>query len=273
MLKNGINMKLIMLGTGNASVTECYNSCFLLSQDNQYILVDGGGGSNIFNQLKKAGVDWKDVKNVIVTHKHMDHFIGILWIIRMVCQHVNRNEYTGNLFVYSHDEVIFLIKDFMKKFLEKRDYELLDKRLFLVTVENGASEFIIGKKVTFFDIESIKAKQYGFQIEYDNNKTLVCCGDEPYNSINEKYVKNSDWLIHEAFCLKSEEKIFKPYEKNHSTVTRACQIAQQLNVKNLVLYHTEDKNLEKRKELYLSEGKKSYLGRLYVPNDLEIISL
>lgn len=113
-------MKLTMLGTGNASVTKCYNSCFLLSYNNQYILVDGGGGSNIFNQLDRAGVNWKDIKNIIVTHKHMDHFIGILWIIRMVCQHINREEYVGNLRVYSHDEVIFLIKDFMKKFLEKK---------------------------------------------------------------------------------------------------------------------------------------------------------
>lgn len=38
-------MKLIMLGTGNAAVTKCYNTCFLLSEDNEYFLVDGGGGN------------------------------------------------------------------------------------------------------------------------------------------------------------------------------------------------------------------------------------
>ena len=37
-------MKLTMLGTGNAVVTNCYNTCFVLSDDGKYFLVDGGGG-------------------------------------------------------------------------------------------------------------------------------------------------------------------------------------------------------------------------------------
>ncbi len=266
-------MKLTMLGTGNASVTECYNSCFLLSHNSQHILVDGGGGSNIFNQLKKAGFDWKKINTVIVTHKHMDHLIGVLWIVRMVCQHINRNEYEGNLYIYSHDEVIFLIEDFIKKFLEEKDLLLLNKRLFLIEIKNNENVDINDKSVTFFDIYSKKAKQYGFQIEYSDNHFLTCCGDEPFNIKNKRYIDNVDWLIHEAFCLKQEEKIFKAYEKNHSTVSDACKTAEKFKVKNLVLYHTEDKNLKNRKKLYLTEGKKVYKGNLYIPNDLEVIFL
>lgn len=265
-------MNLTMLGTGNASVLDCYNSCFLLTDTDGQILVDGGGGSRIFNQLNKIGTSWKEINNIIVTHKHMDHLIGILWIIRIFCQHINRGEHEGILHIYSHDEVIFLIKDFMKKFLEEKDYDLLNKSLFLIEVKDGQTVTINNKIVTFFDIQSIKAKQYGFKINFEN-KILTCCGDEPFNDKNEKYVINSDWLIHEAFCLKSEEKIFRPYEKNHSTVTDACKIANKLNIKNLVLYHTEDKNIKNRKKLYCSEGKKFYSGNLYVPEDLEIISL
>ena len=36
-------MKLTMLGTGKAVVTECYNTCFVLSDKNRHFLVDGGG--------------------------------------------------------------------------------------------------------------------------------------------------------------------------------------------------------------------------------------
>lgn len=266
-------MKLTMLGTGNASVTECYNTCFLLGDKNKHILVDGGGGSTIFNYLKKLSIDWKNISNIIVTHKHMDHLIGVLWIVRMACQHINRNEYSGNLSIYSHDEVIFLIRDFIKKFLEPKDYDLLDKRLFLIEVKDNQTINILNKNITFFDIHSKKAKQFGFQMEYENSHKLTCCGDEPFNRLNEKYLENVDWLIHEAFCLKKEEDIFRPYEKNHSTVVDACKIAEEFNVKNLVLYHTEDKNLKNRKELYLSEGEKFYNGNLYVPNDLEEIIL
>ena len=35
-------MKLTMLGTGNAAVTACYNTCFVLEEKGQYFLVDGG---------------------------------------------------------------------------------------------------------------------------------------------------------------------------------------------------------------------------------------
>ncbi len=38
-------MKLIMLGTGNALVTKYYNTCFVFENQNQYFLVDGGGGN------------------------------------------------------------------------------------------------------------------------------------------------------------------------------------------------------------------------------------
>jgi len=30
-------MKLTMLGTGNALVTECYNTCFVIEENRQYI--------------------------------------------------------------------------------------------------------------------------------------------------------------------------------------------------------------------------------------------
>ena len=40
-------MELIMLGTGNAMVTRCYNTCFVLSSGEEYFLVDALAG-NIF---------------------------------------------------------------------------------------------------------------------------------------------------------------------------------------------------------------------------------
>lgn len=41
----------------------------------------------------------------------------------------------------------------------------------------------------------------------------------------------------------------------------------------MVLYHTEDKNYENRKALYLAEGRAYYQGNLFVPDDLETIIL
>jgi len=56
-------------------------------------------------------------------------------------------------------------------------------------------------------------------------------------------------------------------------VKEACENATGLGVKNLILYHTEDKKLAQRKELYLDEGKGYFTGNLFVPDDLDVIEL
>ena len=67
-------------------------------------------------------------------------------------------------------------------------------------------------------------------MELDQERKLTCCGDEPYNEENEKYALKSDYLLHEAFCLYDQADIFHPYEKHHSTVKDACQLAEKLKV-------------------------------------------
>ncbi len=132
---------------------------------------------------------------------------------------------------------------------------------------------IIGRPVTFFDIQSTKAKQYGFRMDLGAGRKLTCYGDEPLVPAVEPYAAGSEWMLHEAFCLYSQADIFDPYEKHHSTVKDACELAERLGAKNLLLYHTEDRNLPHRKEMYQQEGKQYFHGALWIPDDLEVIGL
>ena len=262
-----------MLGTGNALVTECYNTCFVLEDNGQYFMVDGGGGSAILHQLKHAGYDWMDMRHIFVTHIHVDHLMGIIWMVRMICQFMNHGEYKGEAYIYSHKEVLDLIRDIAGKLLRQRETRFIDDRLHLVEVQDGEMINVVGHDITFFDIQSTKAKQFGFCMDLGAGKKLTCCGDEPFDDCEEKYAGGSEWLLHEAFCLYSERDIFDPYEKHHSTVKDACELAEKLNVKNLVLYHTEDRNIIRRKVLYLKEGSQFYRGNLFIPDDLEVLEL
>lgn len=65
----------------------------------------------------------------------------------------------------------------------------------------------------------------------------------------------------------------RPYDKNHSTALDAGQQAEVLQVKNLVLYHTEDTNLATRKEAYTAEAKTHFSRQAYCPNELETLPL
>ena len=52
----------------------------------------------------------------------------------------------------------------------------------------------------------------------------------------------------------------------------ACKLAEELHIPNLVLWHTEDRDLARRKATYTAEGQAYYHGNLYVPDDGEILS-
>lgn len=51
-------MELLMLGTGHAMVTRCYNTCFLLSGNGERLLVDAGGGNGFSSSLKRRASPW-----------------------------------------------------------------------------------------------------------------------------------------------------------------------------------------------------------------------
>ncbi len=148
----------------------------------------------------------------------------------------------------------------------------VDTKVQLIAVTDGEVREVLGEKVTFFDIRSEKALQFGFAMDLPGGR-LTCCGDEPMSERCAPYIRGSRWLMLEAFCLYSQRDIFKPYEKHHSTVKDACESAQKMGVENLLLYHTEDKNLAQRKALYRAEGSQYFTGNLWVPDDLESFAL
>lgn len=267
-------MKITLLGTGNALVTEVYNTCYVLTTDDeQRILVDGGGGSEILARLKHADIDINDIHDVIVTHKHIDHLLGIIWVIRIMAQNMKAGKYEGDAYFYAHRELIDQIVTLCDMLLVKKQTAYIGDRIHLIPVTDGETKTIAGETVTFFDLHSDKDKQYGYCITRKDGSKITCCGDEPCPESAYPYAEGAIWLFHEAFCLYSQADIFKPYEKNHSTVKDAAELAQSLHVQNLLLYHSEDKNIKRRKELYTAEGKQYFTGGLYVPEDMEEIEL
>lgn len=261
-----------MLGTGNANVMENYNTCFVLSDMEKHFLVDTGGGNRILKVLKDADILFTDIHDIFITHEHIDHLLGLVWLIRMIGQKMNQEKYEGELRIYCHGGLIPTITTIADLTIPGKVTRHIGERICLIPLESGDTKKILDCNVTFFDICSTKAKQFGFTLITKDGKKLTCCGDEPCSE-NNPYVMNSDWLMHEAFCLYSEADKFKPYEKHHSTVKEACQLAQSLNVPNLILYHTEETHGVNRKALYTEEGKKYFCGNLFVPNDLEVFEI
>lgn len=268
-------MKLTMLGTGNAMAIRCYNTCFALSEreGGEVFLVDAGGGNQILRILQEEKLSFSGIHNFFVSHAHTDHVLGVIWVIRMIGQMINAGKYQGDLKVFCHRELAEVIADICKMMLQEKVTRLFGDRIRFIRVEDGQKESILDTDVEFMDILSTKMKQYGFLMTFRNGTRFSFCGDEPLNKSLFHRVEGSDWMLHEAFCLYDERDIFKPYEKHHSTVKDACELAEKLKVKNLILYHTEDTHIQERKRLYSDEGKRYYTGTLFVPEDREVIDL
>ena len=235
--------RLTALGTGNAAVTRCYNTCFLLDLPQGYLLCDAGGGNGILSQLEKAGVDLAQIHHLILTHAHSDHLLGAVWVVRMVAAAMNAGRYEGELTIWCDPAVREGLCQMARITLQKKMTDRLGDRILFHDISDGQTDTILGRKVTFFDIHSTKMKQ------------------------------GADWLLCEAFCLYEDRERFKPYEKHHSTVKDACELAQGLGIPHLVLWHTEDRRLAQRQTLYTQEGRAYYDGDLHVPNDLDTLTL
>ncbi|MCL2529299.1 MAG: MBL fold metallo-hydrolase [Coriobacteriia bacterium] len=263
--------KIIVLGTGHAMVTECYNSCVVLENNGRYVLVDTGGGNGILRQLKRAAVDIHDIHDVFITHNHFDHMLGLFWIIRAVAFQIRMGSYEGNLTIYTSNENAKLARDYVLAVYPTMK-NIFDSRIFFVDLFHGKKLELIDNSFTVLDLESTLGQHFGFTMDY-GDKRLAYTSDVPCHKSLSDQLYGSNWLVHESFCLESQKGLYRPHEIHHSTVKDACLIAADLKVKNLVLFHTEDDNLQNRRELYTAEGSQHFSGNIYVPNDLDVISL
>ncbi len=261
------NNFITMLGTGNALATRCYNTCFTLHGEKGVLLVDAGGGNGILTQLEKAGIRREDISDLFVTHAHTDHLLGCIWMMRMALQ------FRYPLRVWSHKKVLDLLTAICHQILPPKEAEGIGSLVAMNYLGDGEQFEAGGFTMQCFDIHSTKEYQFGFVAKLSDGQQLCCLGDEPFSPLCRQYAEGADWMMSEAFCLYEDRERFQPYEKHHSTTLDAARLAEELKVCNLILYHTEDRTLETRKQRYTAEAKTAFCGRVWVPDDLERISL
>lgn len=265
--------RIIMLGTGHGFVYHCYNTCFLLQNDDEYFLIDTGGSAHLVQNLEKLDINLNRIHDIFISHCHTDHILGLFWLLKRLTGLMRLGEYDGQLNIYCHDEVANAIKNIYPHLFPSASIKLIDKYLNMIVLSDNETKTITHRNYTFFDVKASQNKLYGFETVLDNGEKLVFLGDETCHPALYERLKGAGYVMHEAFCLDSEQDIFKPYEKKHSTVKSVCENFKDFNIKNLILFHTEDTHLTNRKALYLNEAKKYYPGHVIVPDDLEIIEL
>lgn len=262
--------RLVILGTGNAMATRCYNTCFALCPPGgDILLVDAGGGNGIFRQMEAAALPYERVRHLYLTHGHTDHALGMIWVLRKITALMCAGRYEGDLHVHCHSDAAALLRTVCTLMLPGKYTALFDQRVRFHIVADGEQADLLGIAITFFDIHSTKLRQFGFAARLPSGLRLACLGDEPFNPLCGRYVEGCGLLMSEAFCLYADRERFRPYEKHHSTALDAGRIAASLGAESLLLYHTEDETLATRRARYVAEAASVFPGRILVPDDLD----
>lgn len=267
-------MKLTVLGTGHGTATECYNTCFTISQGKEYFLIDAGGGNGILKQLKSVEILPEHLVGMFISHTHTDHIMGAIWIVRIVARKYLVEDYEKTFTIYGNDKVIKAIRQVCDAVLPEKFNKLFDHKIKLVEVDTGDTVEILGNDVTFFDINAKKVKQMGFYMWLNKEEKFTFIGDEVCQETTEKYIENSKWLFADAYMAGKEAEEYNPIKRHHhSTVRFVANLCQRLHVKNVILSHTIDTNLQTRKKDFTEDAKKYFDGNVFVPDDLDIIEI
>jgi ribonuclease Z len=158
-------MKLHILGTGNGGALNCYNTCFAIENNKEYLLVDGGGGNQILNQLKLANIDITKIHHVFLSHNHTDHILGVIWVLRNVCQKMKfGGSYVGNLNIYGSDESMKVLK-LLIELLFPMIKQFKDRIIFNV-VNDKQSIKINDMDLTFFDIHANRSTKWEWLLKH-----------------------------------------------------------------------------------------------------------
>jgi ribonuclease Z len=244
--------KLIFLGTASAVSFE--------GHENTYLAVQGEGGSILIDcaskpllRLKKAGIHFMDLNDLVITHFHPDHVAGLpnllmeMWILG------RKSEFR----IYGSDHTITRVVQMMALFDWDSWKNMYPVSLITIPLEESRQvldnpEFIIHASPVDHLIPTL-----GLRIEYKKNGFVAAysCDTNPVES-TVRLARDADVLIHEA----------AGQYQGHSTPSQAGEIASQAQAGVLYLIHYSFHG-EQTPDSMLLEAKKTFPGEVFLAED------
>lgn len=291
---------ITLLGTSCMVPTKDRNvSGFYLDYKGEGLLFDCGEGTQ--RQMNIANINRNKVKKILISHWHADHVSGILGLIHTISNNqaditleIFGPKDTKKRFKSLLDstpmgkigQVNITIKELdikkLTKFYENEDYYLeaipLDHNVPTVAysfIEKDKRKIAVSKvkKLGIPDGPLLGKLQKGGDIIFKDNKyssddlTYIVQGkkitfvmDTSYTENTLKIAKDADVLICEATYL--DKHVEKGEKYKHLTVRQAAQIANNANVKKLVMTHFSQryKNAKEIEEEARDTFSESYAG-------------
>lgn len=283
------SMKWVLLGTGNplSGYSRSKAASALLVGDKTF-LIDCGNGT--LNRLIMAGIQHTRISHLFFTHHHADHNGGFIDLFSsgIFSREVPKRQKPLNVYGPTNTkEVIGKMRESLNTdFKTRRSFDEDSNRIIYNELNDGLIFNEDGIKVEIFTVDHGDFKPaVGYRFSF-NDKVIVCSGDTaPCENIF-KYSKNADILIHESYNTKWNDRVeeiygnsdtgrgFKGAEYKHTSTLEAAKLAEDSNVKHLVLTHhipsiTPEPSLEKS---YIEGMSEIYSGKITMGRDLMMVS-
>lgn len=234
------------------------SSCFVV--EGKPFLVDCGDGFGTIRQMIRVGVDPALVRDIIITHRHADHIIGIahlLFYIFVKHPQARVSLYGPKQALSAVKTISLLTHDLTKKHKHQIAFVPLSTRKEFKVDKN----FIVtATRVSGAEKSSTECFAYAIKI---GKKKIVFSSDMKPNNNFKHVCKGADILIHECFgTVENEDWI---HSSGHSTAKDAALLASVAGIKQLFLTHIfPKKGIE---EKIFKEAKIYFQGPIFIACD------
>ena len=215
-----------LLGSGGWIPTDARETaCVLLRDGGDALALDAGSG------LRRLVTDRKLLEgverlSVVLTHFHLDHTIGLLYLPALAELRVREVWAPGWLLAGRPGADLV--------------HRLLDPPFLAASAADVASVLLTGieelpasGRIGPFAIEArVQPRHTGPSLALKVNEELVYCTDTAYDPDNAAFARGASVLLHEAFHAAAETD-----DPSHSAAGEAGRVAEAAGVERLVLVH------------------------------------
>jgi ribonuclease BN (tRNA processing enzyme) len=265
-----------LLGTGGAANEGRHQACLLVgranSADDGLVLLDTGGGLDVVRQLIAAGYSPTAVRDVFVSHQHLDHVGGLepllLWsAIRTLRERGGPPKEETR--VYAEPRVLAVIEHLFDAVATAAPRLFAGKLRLTPATDGGAVELRNEARLTtvLVDHLPVGGGAMGCRLELNGVRVVYSGDTRPARRLVE-LAQNADLLIHETGGLDAQAA--EVHRLGHSTAGDAGRAAKAAGVGRLVLTHVPAETLT---EPMLAEARAAFDGPVEVAHDLAVIKL
>jgi len=239
---------------------------FIVDAGDYSILIDAGPG--VVRQILRARRFCTEIAHVLVTHIHGDHSLGFPYFVwNHFYEGMAGRKGPDTIHVYAFASVICGLNAMLDACYGSGKYP------FSVTYhevpQENAGEFEIGDiSVRTVPVDHT-VPNFGFRMDYID-RSLAYSSDTIYSDAFTELAHGVDLMIHEAFITK--EQIDFSRKVKHATAADAGNAAREATAGELALVHVYPPYLERIQEL-IDEARAQFSGEVYVPSELQVISV